>query len=457
MDRRLFLDTAAWASLALLSGKCSDGKTQRRANIVILFADDMGYGDAGCFGHPVIRTPGLDRLAAQGVRCTSFYAAAPTCTPSRASLLTGRYALRTGLPRVLMPESENGMNLSEKTLADDLKQAGYRTACIGKWHLGHARREFLPTSRGFDSYFGLLYSNDMIRPWVDTDRPLRLYRNDEPQDAPVDQAMLTQRYTGEAVRFIRESGKDPFFLYLAYSMPHLPVAASADFQGRSRAGLYGDVIEEIDWSVAEIIRTLEENGLDRNTLVLFASDNGPWCNMPARMLQNGIEPWHAGSPGLLRGAKSTTWEGGMRVPCMVRWPGVLPAGSVLADPASALDVLPTVLAAAGVPLPKDRILDGTDLLPALQGNASLPEREFFYFRGEYLEALRKGPWKLRMSDFLKEGDAGGRYTEPELYQLERNPEESVNLAGRHPEKTEEMQSRMRAFAAELNARIPQCR
>ncbi|HLV00884.1 MAG TPA: sulfatase-like hydrolase/transferase, partial [Acidobacteriota bacterium] len=323
-------------------------------NVVLFLVDDLGYGDLSSYGHPTIKTPNIDGIGERGIRLTSYYAAAPSCSPSRAALLTGRYPLRVGLPRVLGPETTLGIPAAELTLAEALKEKGYRTAAIGKWHVGHAKPEFLPTGQGFDSYFGLLYSNDMIRPWVNTDRPLELWRNDRPIEHPVDQTQLTVRYTEEAQKFIRSSEGNPFFLYLPYSMVHVPIHAAPQFRDKSRAGPYGDVVEAIDWSVGQVLKTLHEVGVVDNTLVVFTSDNGPWQNMPDRMFQgNVIKPWHAGSAGPLRGYKATTYEGGVRVPAIIQWPSRIEGGRASADIVTAMDLYVTILKAAGAAVPSD--------------------------------------------------------------------------------------------------------
>ena len=294
-----------FASVACLGCKAP---AERPPNIVIIFADDLGYGDLSSYGHPTIKTPRLDRMAEEGVRLTSFYVASPACSPSRYALLTGRYPVRSDIIWALGPDEERGIAASEYTLAEALKERGYRTAAVGKWHLG-ARPGFFPTEHGFDSYFGLLYSNDMMPPWVMTERPLQLWRDTVPVEHPVDQSTLTERYTEQAVSFIRDSGDAPFFLYLAHSMPHVPLHTSERFRGRSAGGLYGDVVETIDWSAGRILDVLEEEGLADQTLVIFTSDNGPWNEMPDRMFSEGkIQPWDAGSAGPLRGSKATTWE-----------------------------------------------------------------------------------------------------------------------------------------------------
>jgi len=274
------------------------GKVQipENPNIVILFADDMGYGDLSCYGNPIIKTPNLDRAATEGMRLTSFYVAAPVCTPSRAALLTGRYPFRSNLEFVLGPESPNGINDSEFTLAEGLKSRGYATAIFGKWHLGHLNNH-LPVFHGFDEYFGIPYSNDMKKPWVQSDYPMSLWENDKPVESPVDQDQLTVRYTQRAIEFIKKNKNAPFFLYLPYNMPHMPVHTSADFRGKSRGGLYADVIQTIDWSAGEVLKTLKEEGLEDNTLFIFSSDNGPWSVVPPRMVAEGNERHHAGTAG----------------------------------------------------------------------------------------------------------------------------------------------------------------
>ncbi|MGH9341218.1 MAG: sulfatase family protein [Acidobacteriota bacterium] len=392
----------------------------------------------GSFGHPTIRTLNLDRMAFEGIRLTSFYAA-PSCSPSRAALLTGRYPVRSGISRVLGPDSDRGLPPSEVTLAERLKSRNYRTVAIGKWHLG-TEEEYLPTSNGFDEYFGLLYSNDMQPPWVQTERPLKLYRNSEPVGYPVNQATLTERYTEEAIKFIRDAQDQPFFLYLPYTMPHVPISVSERFAGQSRNGLYGDVIETIDWSVGQILQALKQEGLDENTLVVFTSDNGPWLNMPERMFGEGIvKPWHAGSPGPLRGWKGTTYEGGMRVPFIARWPNRIPAGQTSAEPTSVMDLYATFLSLAGAQIPQDRPVDGRDITPLLTEGAASPHQALYYFSGELLEGVREGPWKLRIA----------RDSALELFNLEVDPSERYNLAGQNPEIVTRLRSRMEAFAEEL--------
>lgn len=436
----------------------------RPPNIVLILADDLGYGDLGSYGHPIIRTPRIDRLAREGLRFSSYYAGAPSCTPSRAALLTGRYPIRVGLPQVLGPEATNGLPRGEVTLADGLKTRGYRTMMIGKWHLGHARPEMLPTAHGFDDWFGLPYSNDMLPPFVQTQVPLRLYRHGVQEEGPVDQDALTMRYTEAAVEFVRKAdASQPFFLYLAHNMPHLPIHAPARFRGRSAAGLYGDVIEMLDWSTGEIVDALAARGLTDNTIVVFTSDNGPWLDLPARMLQDGNQPWHAGSAGLLRGAKGSTWEGGIRVPAIVTWPRRIAAGQVSAALATSMDLSVTLLEAAGAPVPPDR--DGHSLAAlfdarpgkqavasprssqSAQSTPSVPSAQsteaapFFYFQDANLQGVREGPWKMRQV----------RDEPATLFHLDLDPSERYDRAAEHPEIVQRLRDRLRAFAATLAA------
>ncbi|MDX2266734.1 MAG: sulfatase [Bryobacter sp.] len=437
MQRRDLLSLAALAPLAQAQAQA---QTQApKTNFIILFADDLGYGDLGCYGNPVIRTPHLDRMAGEGTRFTSFYAAAPVCTPSRAGLLTGRYPIRAGQPNNTGPETVGGLPVREVLLPQLLKPLGYRTMAIGKWHLGHQPVEQLPTRRGFDHFFGLPYSNDMIPPWVKTQVPMHLYRDTQPIEENPSQDNLTERYTVEAVKFI-EASRDPFFLYLPYAMPHLPVSASR-FRGKSRNGLYGDAVETLDWSVGEILATLAKNQIDRNTMVVFCSDNGPWHNLPDRMLAGGVERWHTGTKGPLRGAKGTSYEGGPRVPGIFRWPGMVQANMVQMDMASTLDLLPTIVSAAGGTLPQDRKYDGYNLLPLLRGEAQAPRPEFFYCLGNKLEAVREGPWKYREA----------KPTEPELFHLEWDPAEAYNLATREPSTASRLQAKLLAMRQELSS------
>jgi len=418
-------------------------QSPRPPNIVIIFADDLGYGDLGVYGHPLIRTPRLDRLASEGLRLTSFYASAPVCSASRYSLLTGRYAIRAGINGALMPESTNGLGADETTIADILKSAGYRTGMVGKWHLGN-RPGFFPTEHGFDSYFGLLYSNDMVRPWVQTDVPMRLYRGTQALPGEVDNAALTERYTEEAVTFIGENRNRPFFLYLAHSMPHVPLGVSPRFAGRSANGRYGDVVEAIDWSTGRVLDALRDAGVERETLVIFTSDNGPWMDMPPRMLVDPrIVRTDAGSAGPLRGSKGTTREGGVRVPFLARWPGHIQAGAVGTDLATTMDILPTLAGIVGAPLPAGRALDGVDIRAFLEGRAPSPVEWYVYNYGGRVEGVRDRRWKLHLT-FPEKGEPVAA-----LYDLSLDPSERWDVAADHADIVVRLRDRMRRFAAEV--------
>jgi arylsulfatase A-like enzyme len=418
--------------------------SSRPPNIVIIFADDLGYGDLGVYGHPLIKTPRLDRLASEGLKLTSFYASAPVCSASRYSLLTGRYAIRGGINGALMPESKNGLAAGETTIADVLKAAGYRTGMVGKWHLGN-RPGFFPTEHGFESYFGLLYSNDMIRPWVQTDAALRLYRGTQELPGAVDMASLTEQYTNEALAFIRDNRARPFFLYFAHSMPHVPLGAPPRFAGTSAGGRYGDVIETIDWSVGQILDALRAAGVERNTLVIFTSDNGPWMDMPPRMLVDPrILRTDAGSAGPLRGSKGTSWEGGTRVPFLARWPGRIPAGAVSTELARTLDLLPTIAGIVGATLPAGRAIDGQDIRAFLEGTAPSPDEWFFYYNsGGRLEGVRDRRWKLHLT-FPEKGEPA-----QELFDLSADPYERWNVAAEHLDIVARLSARMTQFADEV--------
>tara|TARA_R110002072_G_scaffold303142_1_gene495815 strand:+ start:81027 stop:82424 length:1398 start_codon:yes stop_codon:yes gene_type:complete len=408
-------------------------------NIVVIFCDDLGYGDLSCFGHPTIKTPNLDRMAAEGVRLTQFYSASPVCTPSRAALMTGRLPIRSGMcsdkRRVLFPDSGGGIPASEVTLAEGLKKQGYATACVGKWHLGHLP-QFLPTNNGFDSYFGIPYSNDMDRV---NDAPrgrqsfwnpkveywnVPLMRNLEIAERPADQTTITCRYAEEAVSFIRKNKDEKFFLYLPHSLPHVPLFRSKEFEGKSLRGLYGDVIEEIDWSVGQVLQALRDLKLDGKTIVWFTSDNGPWLTFND----------HGGSAGLLREGKGTTWDGGMREPSICWWPGTIPAGQVSAELGTTMDIYSTSLALAGAELEKDRIVDGYDLTESLKGRSKSPRDVVYYYRGTRLMALRKGPWKAHFA--TQESYTGNNrlneHDPPVLYNLEVDPSEKWDVAEQHP-------------------------
>lgn len=428
-----------------------------RPNILILLTDDMGYGDISAYGHPTIKTPNIDGLANQGIRFTSFMTS-PVCVPSRVQLMTGRYPPRVDLSGGTGSDGTGGLQDNEVTLAEGLQRAGYSTGMAGKWHLGYKEKKYLPTNKGFDTWFGLPYSNDYKKPWVQTEEPLGLYRNTEMVEHPVNQDSLTVRYTEEAVNFIRNQGSEkPFFFYLAYNMPHTPIHTTDAFRGKSSAGLYGDVIETIDWSVGEVLKALEEQGLTENTIVFFASDNGPSNDPPPRHLQGGTKHWHTGSPGLLRGWKRTNYEGGVRVPAMIRWPNHISSGQVTDELAALTDIYTTFLKAAGAELP-DHTIDGYDLIPFLTGEAhESPREEYPYFRGNELQAYRFGKWKLFIANNVpKFREELVTVTEwPQLFDLQNDPGERWNRADDNPEIVELIRNKMISLAKELDAEIPE--
>jgi len=434
-----------------------------RPNIVLVFTDDLGYGDVGVYGARGFQTPNLDRLAAEGMRFTDFYASQAVCSASRASLLTGCYAERVGIQGALGPGAEHGLAEEETTIAEMLRGRGYATGMVGKWHLGNWP-PFLPLQHGFDEYFGLPYSNDMWpvdydgRPATEGGKlqypPLPLIEGNERVEVVEtleDQAALTGRYTERAVDFIERHAAGPFFLYLAHSMPHVPLGASAAFRGGSEQGMYGDVIEEIDGSVGRLLDALDRTGIARNTLFIFTSDNGPWLNYGN----------HAGSTGPLREGKGTAFEGGPRVPAIVRWPGRVPPGSVCRRMASTLDVLPTLAAITGSSLPALEI-DGVSILPLLEGDPSVEPRSVFYFYyGHELRAVREGRWKrvyrhrTRSYQGVDPGMDGypGPYTFPvvpdALYDLESDVGETRDVSADHPEVV----ARLDALAEEARATL----
>ena len=451
---------------ALLSIGAVGAAPADRPNILIILADDMGFGELGCYGHPTFKTPHLDRLAAQGARLRQFNCPMPFCAPTRASLLTGRYPFRCGLTSNPSPDGGPASDAialpaGEITLAQLLHQAGYATGMVGKWHLGHQRPEYLPTHRGFDEYLGIPYSNDM--------RPVRLLEGDQPFEYPVIQANLTRRYTDRANQFIARHQDQPWFFYLAHAMPHKPLAAAEKFYRQSGNGLYGDVIAELDWSVGQVLEQLDRLHLTDRTLVIFTSDNGPWFG---------------GSTGGLRGMKGSSFEGGYRVPFIARWPGHIPPGQVSEAPAIMMDVFATVLAATGVPAPADRIIDGRDLLPVLAQGAPSPHPVIFGHLGPRLATVRDARWKLHV---LKAGNrkalpADEKYVdkrapdgvtiiapyeqyhpsvfpgvdtgdEPKammLFDLQADPAEQHDVAAAHPEEVR----RLKALFDETNRLVP---
>lgn len=408
-------------------------------NFVVIFCDDLGYGDLSTFGHPTIKTPNLDAMAAEGQKWTNFYVAACVCTPSRAGLLTGRLPIRNGMcsdtRRVLFPDSSGGLPNTEITIASALKKEGYRTAAVGKWHLGHLP-EFLPTSHGFETYFGIPYSNDMDMLRRESHFELAenedfslynvpLMQDEKIIERPADQTTITRRYTEEAIKKIGEFGDEPFFIYLAHSLPHIPLFRGKDFKDTSTAGIYGDVIEEIDWSIGEVRKALDEAGVSEDTLVVFTSDNGPWLKFKH----------HGGTAGMLRDGKGSTWEGGMREPTVMAWPGTIQT-KIVHDMGATLDLLPTFVSLAGGSLPDDRTFDGYDLSAFLKGETKTgPRDEVFYYHGEQLFAVRKGQFKAHFktkTSYTKQKKAE-IHDPPLLYHLGLDPGEQWDVAESNPE------------------------
>jgi arylsulfatase A len=443
------IGACAFVAACALSPSSARSADVRAPNLVILFADDLGYGDLGCYGHPTIRTPNLDRMAAEGLKFTQYYGM-PVCSPSRAALLTGRLPIRSGLNRVLFPASTGGIPDDELTLAEALKARGYATMCIGKWHLGHLP-PYLPTRHGFDHYFGIPYSNDM-----DVQKsnhpPIPLMRDESIIEQPADQDTLTLRYTREAVRFIQDRSADarqghPFFLYMPYTFPHVPLHASEAFRGKSPRGLYGDVVEELDWSVGQVLAAIRDQGLAGSTLVIFASDNGPW------LIKNEL----GGSAGLLREGKGSTWEGGVRVPCLAWWPGTIAPGRVVQDLATEMDWFATGLDLAGAKLPADRPIDGVSLVTVLRGTGSSPRDRVFYYLDTNLTAVRRGPWKLHLQTIDPAADQ--RKTQvhktPLLFHLTVDPSERIDVAAQHPDVVRELLEEIAAHRRDVKPGKPQ--
>ena len=400
-------------------------QSSKRTNQPNLFADDLGYGDLGCYGNPTIQTPNLDRMAREGMKFTNFYAGAPACSASRYSLLTGRYPARSGFGHVLVPNSQIGIHPDEITLAEGLKEMGYHTAIFGKWHLGTTDIAYLPLQNGFDEYFGLPYSNDMDpRQWPEI--PL-IDGNDTIERNP-DQKYLTRRYTERAIDFIRAHKDEPFFLYLPYTMPHTPLHPGPEFEDFSKRGIYGDVVEEIDWSVGIIMGTIRQAEIEEKTLMFFTSDNGPWL----------VKKTHGGSAGLLREGKGTTWEGGMREPALAWWPGTIDERSLCMEVSSTLDLYSTFLRLAGATIPNDRKVDGRDISQLFIQADVLPEQPWFYHAPKQVQAVRLGHWKLHVKTNYHNKQQASKGKVPLLFNLNEDPSEKYDLAEQHPEKVEEL-------------------
>ena len=451
------------ASIGLLLHPISHGA--ENPNIIIIFTDDQGYGDIGCFGASKYKTPNLDHMADQGRKFTEFYVAQAVCGASRVALLTGCYPNRLGMYGAPGPNAKHGIHPEEILIPEMLKRKGYATGMFGKWHLGDHKKS-LPTHHGFDEYYGLPYSNDMwphhpgvrhlplkerLKRWPH----LPMVEGDRIVDAevtPEEQTRLTTDYTRRAVKFIARNKQKPFFLYLAHSMPHVPLFVSADNRGKSGAGLYGDVMREIDWSVGEILSALKHHGIEESTLVIFTSDNGPWLSYGD----------HAGSAGPLREGKATSWEGGVRVPCIMHWPGKIPAGSVCSTPAMTIDILPTIARVTGSQLPKQKI-DGKDIWPLLAGvkDAQSPHEAYYFYWGKELQAVRKGKWSLHLPHSYRSirgqpGNGGipGAYmqkkTDLALFNLKTDIGQTTDLSGKNPKVVEELTKLARAHKKYVN-------
>jgi arylsulfatase A-like enzyme len=430
---------AAFGALAL---PCPAAEPPPKPNVVIVYIDDMGYGDLACYGNPINKTPNCDRMAREGTRFTDFYVAQAVCSASRTALLTGCYPNRLGILGALGPQSKNGISDKEKTIADVLKARGYATAIYGKWHLGH-HPQFLPTRHGFDDYFGLPYSNDMgPKPGRPNAPPVPLISGDKTVETNPDMNTITARYTTHAADFIRKNKDRPFFLYVPHTMVHVPIGATPGFRREAMGRLYTAAVEEVDWSLGQILAALKDNNIDEKTLVIFSADNGPWLSYGN----------HGGSAGPLREGKGTSWDGGVREPCIVRWPGQVPAGRLAHEPWMTIDILPTLAHLTGADLPPLPV-DGKNAWPLLHGDpgARSPQEAYYFYWGKELQAVRSGKWKLHFPHSYRsltgtpghDGSAGGyteAHTDLALYDLEVDVGEKTNVADKHPDVVQKLKA-----------------
>jgi len=430
---------------------------ERSPNLIIIMADDLGYGDLGSYGSEVHATPNLDRMAAEGMRFTDFYVSSPVCTPTRVALLTGRHPVRVGFSTLLWPTTEGGLPETEITLPELLQEAGYTSGLIGKWHLGHSDPRHLPLNHGFDVFYGMPYPNDMGPDHPQTEwrgevwPPMPMMRGNEIVEAPIDVSLLEQQYNAAAVQFIAEHHHQPFFLFLSHAMPHTIIGASPDFVGTSENGLFGDAVQEVDWSVGRVLDTLRAFGLKENTLIIFTSDNGAVTRNAYRddaKARAMFPDLTFGTNAPLRGGKQSTFEGGVRVPGIAYWPGTIAAGQVSSEPVAVADVFPTFLSAAGIRLPHDRVYEGVDLGPHLCNGEALPERELYFGSGT-LTAMRSGAWKLVMPEQPRfvalDSDR------PMLFNLDSDLGELTNVADAYPEIVEQLLARLQHTEAAYQA------
>jgi arylsulfatase A-like enzyme len=436
----------------LLAAVLSAAASARPPNVVVIFIDDMGYGDIGPFGATKQRTPHLDRMAKEGMKLTSFYAT-PVCSVSRAQMMTGCYGARVSVPGVYFPGQSVGLNPAEVTVAERLKEKGYATQMVGKWHLGD-QPEFLPTRQGFDHYLGIPYSNDMLKKSADTKIPVVPLLRDEKIAELMDgegQRRMVELYTKEAVDFIGRNKDKPFYLYFAHNAVHTPIYPGAAFAGKSSNGRFGDWVEEVDWSVGQVLDALRSQGLDKDTLVIFTSDNGPW-------LTKGAD---GGSAGPLRGGKGSTWEGGVRVPTLAWWPGHVPAGSVNDAVAATIDLLPTFVSLAGGTVPATPVIDGRDITPILLGQSKESAREaHYYFAGYNLQAVRQGRWKLALapqSEGMNNKNGPKVADGLRLYDLDAEIGEQTDVAAQHPEVVAKLKALADKISAEIGGKEPTAR